>query len=114
MLESNRLVTDDQISAALAYLGLDPHPIAEAKFNLTIAENSLEQIYATLHPETEGTVKERDCDIERSAIYRDAKVVHANAVMDLERHKARIESAKMLIEVWRSLQANERASERVR
>ena len=45
--------------------------------------------------------------------YVTAKSAEAECVMDLERHKARTRAAEMLIEVWRSENANARQAEKV-
>jgi hypothetical protein len=42
------------------------------------------------------------------------KNANTEEAFELERHKARVRAAEMIIEVWRSEQANVRAAERVR
>jgi hypothetical protein len=108
------IVSDKNVSDALAYLAIDPHPIALARKDAVDAENESKRIYAELYLKTEGTVKERESRVETFEAYHDAKDAEAEAILDLERHKARARAADMLIEVWRSENANVRAAERVR
>jgi hypothetical protein len=108
------IVSEDTVSKALQYLSIDPHPIALALKDKTDAENKLEIFFAELYPQTEGSVKERECGIQRNATYRDMKNELAVAEMEVARHKARIKAADMLCEIWRTENANARAAERIR
>jgi hypothetical protein len=108
------IVTDDNISKALSYLAEDPHPVARARHDLTLAKNAKEALFAALYSKAEGTVRDKECAIERAEAYQTHKTAEAEAEFVLERHKARTRAAEMLIEVWRSENANARAAERVR
>lgn len=108
------IVSENNISKALEYLAADPHPVALARKDLTDAENKREARFAELYPRAQGTVKDRECSIESDPDYQAWKHVEAQAEFELERHKARIRAAEMLIEVWRSENANARVAERVR
>ena len=108
------IVTDDMVATALAYLADDPHPIAVARKRATDAENTAKRIFAQVYLLAEGTVRERECFVEMNQQYQEAKTQEVRAAMELERHKARSRSAEMVIEVWRSENANARAAERVR
>lgn len=109
------IVSDKNVSDALAYLAVDPHPIALARKDVTDAENKREALFAELFRSANtGTVKERECFVEGHPLYQEAKDMEADAAMEHERHRARVRAAEMLIEVWRSENANARAAERVR
>lgn len=108
------IVSEKNISDALAYLAIDPHPLALARKYVVDAENHSKRIYAHCFLDATGTVKERESTAETDAGYVDAKSAEGDAILDLERHKARARAAEMLIEVWRSENANVRAAERVR
>lgn len=107
-------VSDRNVSDALAYLAADPHPIAEARFRLTMAENLAKESYARAFLKADGTVKERECTAETSADFLSRKGDEANCVMEFERHRSRVKAAEMLLEIWRTENANARAAERVR
>lgn len=108
------IVSEKNISDALAYLAIDPHPLALARKYVVDAENAAKGIYASMFLKSSGTVKERESEAECAHAYVAAKVDEAEAILDLERHKSRARAAEMLIEVWRSENANVRAAERVR
>jgi hypothetical protein len=108
------IVSENNVETALRYLSEDPHPIAKARYDLTKAENAREELHARLYLAGEGTVAEREAQVEVASEYQKAKAAEAKAAMELERHKARVRAAEMLIEVWRSEGANVRAAEKVR
>ena len=108
------IVSERNISDALTYLADDPHPVAVARKELTDAENEKERIYAEVYLEQTGSIKDKE-----AATDADPRVVRARegigaAQLGLERHKARIRAAEMILEIWRTENANARAAERVR
>jgi hypothetical protein len=108
------IVSEKNVSDALAYLAQDPHPIALARKDVTDAENASKETFAQAFLSAGGSVaaKESAATIDPCVIA--AKDEEAEAILQLERHKARVKAAEMLIEVWRSENANVRAAERVR
>jgi hypothetical protein len=108
------IVSDKNVSDALVYLADDPHPIALARKYVTDAENKAKQIYARAFLSAEGSVESRKATAEISSEYIAAKSEESEAIQELERHRARARAAEMLIECWRSENANVRAAERVR
>lgn len=108
------IVTEKNISDALAYLADDPHPVALARKDVTDAENQAKEIYAEAFLKAEGTVKERESLADTNPAVKAARKIESGAVLELERHKARSKAAEMLISVWQSENANIRAAERVR
>lgn len=108
------IVSDDNISTALKYLAQDPHPVALARKDVLDCENACKAMFAKLFLEGTGSVKERECYVEDAQVYQQLKAEEAEAIFELERHKARTRAADMLIETWRSEQANARIAEKVR
>lgn len=108
-------VSDDNVTAALTYLAADPHPIAVARFNLTIAENKSRETFSRLFLNSNATTNDaKKASAECNSEYAEAKRAEADCVLELERHKSRTKAADMLLEVWRTENANARAAERVR
>ena len=107
------IVTDKNVSDALAYLA-DASAAAEARFNATVAENKTKAVFARLYLSFTGPVAEREARSISNAEYQEALSFEAAAGKELEFHKARSRAAEMLIEVWRSENANARAAERIR
>ena len=109
------IVTDEMVADALAYLSQDPHPLALARKDLTDAENEKDRIYAEAYAAAnQGSIRDKEMACERRAEVIEARKQIAVALRDVERHKARVNSAGMVIEIWRSENANARAAERVR
>lgn len=108
-------VSDDNVTHALQYLASDPHPLAVARFNLTVAENKARETFARLFLSSNATTNDaKRASAECNQEYVTAKELEANAVLELERHRARTKAAEMLIECWRTEQSNARAAERIR
>lgn len=107
-------VTEKNVGDALTYLAADPHPVAIGKFNLTVSENKTRETYAVLFLSTTGTNDARKAIVESTPAYIEAKHLEAEAVLEFERHKSRVKAAEMLLEIWRTENANARAAERIR
>lgn len=108
------IVTDDQVMTALAYLN-DDEIAAQTRFNATKTENDAKVTFARLYLSyNSGPVAEREARATCNPEYMEAKDREAEAERDLERHRAQIRNAEMIISVWQSEGANARAAERVR
>lgn len=108
------IVTEKNVSTALAYMATDPHPVALARKDLTDAENEYERVRASVYLEQTGTVGEREAATVLDEQVRLAKAAIADAEFQVDRHKARLKAAEMLLEIWRTENANARAAERIR
>ena len=108
------IVSDKNVQTALEYLAIDPHPGALARKYLVDAENNSKAVFARLYLAADGAVAAREAIATCAPEYIEAKASEAEAVMELERHRARSKAAEMLLEVWRSENANARAAERIR
>jgi len=108
------IVTDDNIHTALAYLAIDPHPVALARKDVTDAENHSKEVFARAFLAAGGAVDTRKATATASKECVAATADESQAIFELERHKARSKAAEMLISVWQSENANARAAERVR
>lgn len=108
------IVSENNVTDALHYLAIDPHPVALARKDVTDAENRCKQAFAKAFLAAEGSVEARKAIAEISEEHTSAKDEEASAILEFERHKARTKAADMLLEIWRSEQANVRAAERIR
>lgn len=108
------IVNDDKVEIALSYLNMDPHPIALARKDMTDAENAAKQAFAREFTSATGSVEARRAAAELAPDYVTAKAAEAEAIREFERHRSRVRGAEMIIEVWRSENANARAAERIR
>lgn len=107
------IVSENNIHDALAYLAEDPHPLALAQKDVTDAENYRDEIYARCFLSASGSVEARKASAQITPAHIEANNAVAAAALELDRHKARTKTAYMLIEVWRTENANKRASEKV-
>lgn len=108
------IVSDKNVQDALIYLADNPHPIAVARKVLTDAENAAKKAFAHAFLEADGAEGKRKAEAEIDPDYQAKKAREAEAQLDLETHRARCKAAEMIIEIWRSENANARAAERVR
>jgi hypothetical protein len=107
------IVSENAVGAALAYLG-DEETAARTRFDVVTAENKAKEIFARLYLSYQGTITERESRATCNPEFQETKAVEAEAIRELERHKAQVKSAEMLIEIFRTENANARAAERVR
>lgn len=108
------IVSDRNVSDALTYLADSPHPVARALKAKTDAENAAKRAYAKAFLAADGSVDTRKQKAELDDATMIAKDNEAAAVLELETHRSRIRAADMLLEIWRTENANARAAERVR
>jgi hypothetical protein len=108
------IVSEKNVSTALTYMAEDPHPVALARKDLTDAENEYESIRAKVYLEQSGTVAEREAATLLDRRVSVAKEAVAEAAFGVDRHRARLRAAEMLIDIFRTENANARAAERVR
>lgn len=108
------IVSEKNVSDALAYLAVDPHPLAEAQWSVTNAENKSKEVYARCFLSSDGSVEARKASAEIAPEHIAAKAAEAEAIKQLTRCRSRVKAAENLISVWQSEGANARAAERVR
>lgn len=108
------IVSDKNVSDALGYLAIDPHPVAIALKDVTDTENRRKECLARAYLQAEGSIDARKATAEISSDCIEAKNAEADAILELERHRARSRAADMLLEIWRTENANARAAEKIR
>lgn len=108
------IVSERNVSDALAYLADSPHPIAYAQRAKANAENAAKRAYAKAFLAADGSVDARKQKAELDEATIEAKDNEAAAILELETHRSRIRAAEMLLEIWRTENANARAAERIR
>jgi hypothetical protein len=108
------IVSEKNVSTALTYMAEDPHPIALARKDLTDTENEYERLRAAVYLDQTGTVGEREAATLIDKDVCRAKDLITEAAFSVDRHKQRLKAAEMLLEIWRTENANARAAERIR
>jgi len=114
------MVTEERAERALAYLikitddtelcadGARRSPLAIAVQEALMAEHMRKHVWAIEWQKIEGAQGKRDAEAYASSAYRAAVEEMAASAARLEVLRARINSAKIAIEVWRSQNANRR------
>lgn len=105
------LVTDAQADEALHELIETTRSVAEARGAMVKAEAMLKHIKSVYTLKSSMTsVQAREHDATASPAYKRAIEDHVDAVIRFEELKAKRENCVMVIEMWRSAQANLRAA----
>ena len=107
------IVTEDQMHAAVAVIN-DADGTAEVHFQATMAENYAKETFAKIFLSYTGAVEERKARATCNPETMEAKALEAEALRSLERRKADLRSAELIVEIWRTENANARAVERIR
>lgn len=102
------VVSELKVQGALDYLVEHPHPWAKARFEHTKAENQLKQIWAEVHAEQTGTVSDKENATERHQRVRDARLRVAETQYEMDSHKARIDAARSVLDIYQTESANSR------
>jgi L-rhamnose isomerase len=108
------IVSDDDVSAALEYLSIDPHPRGLAIKDLMVAENARKAAFAEAFLKAKGPVEARKAEAEKDPSHQKALLMEAEETGVLESHKDRVRAAERLLEIYRTENANVRAAERIR
>ena len=108
------IVTENHVSDALDYLNIDPHPVALARKDCTDSENRRKECYARAFLAAQGNIEERKAHAETDPACVVSKKEESQDILQLERHRAKVRGAEMLIDCWRTEQSNIRAAEKIR
>ena len=102
------MISDERAEKALAYLVKTDQEAAAAKAHVIAMEQQTKTVKAMQFLEAEGTVAEREARAATSRDYLAACQKHHAAVADYELLKNKRLSESLVIEAWRSIQANRR------
>lgn len=105
------MITDDRLSRALQYLAETDEPCAKARGLLAGLERQEKTVKSIALLETSGqklTISEREAVAYSSSAYREHTQKIADATTDYETMRNRRLTAEMIVEVWRSMNANRR------
>lgn len=108
--EGNGLPNERRVERALDFLCRTDQPYAQATARLAAAELRVKQAREIAFLEAEGTQGERAARALCSDGVREASEALEKAIEQKELLKAQRTTATVVIEVWRSLNANQRRS----
>ncbi len=102
------LVSEDRLEKALSYLAQTDEACAEAKAHVLRTEHLAKVAEALAFKATEGPVELRKQIARLAGPSREAWEAHFQAVVAYETLRAKREKEVLVIETWRSLNANQR------
>lgn len=104
-----REVTQERMEAALQYLIDSDFEYAELDGDVKRTENKADLAKQIAFARSEGSnIKEKEAKAEMSEAYQNALDEHTSAYIAFKKVKAKRDTAQVLIDVWRSLNAARR------
>ena len=107
------MISDTRLEQAMHYLATTDAESAELKGNVARAEYICKSARARaflMADECRKNVESRKADAETSQLVKEAEESYAEAVVAFEKVRAKRTTETLIVEVWRSLQANRRAA----
>jgi hypothetical protein len=102
------MVTGDRLQKALHYLATTDEVAAKAKAYMIGIEDTEKTILSTELLKHEGTAQHRESMARTSDAYKDWARKHEESVYDFEILRNKRNTEALVVEVWRSLNANRR------
>ncbi len=102
------IVSESRLQKALTYLAETDESAANAKALMIGIENQEKTILGTVFLEMSGTVAEREAGARSSQALKDWQSQYKDAVYNYEILRNKRNTESLIVEVWRSLNANQR------
>lgn len=102
------MITDEKLQKALSYLAETDEPCAKAKSYLAGTEKQEKTIIAIEFAKGERGVEEKKQAAYRSVAYSEWKEHYVDAVYSFEIMRNKRQTAELIVEVWRTVSANQR------
>jgi hypothetical protein len=106
--EGGIVISADRLQKSLTYLAETDEPCAKAKSLMIGLERQEKTILAMQYLGFTGTVEERKAKAQATPQYQNWRETYEQAVFDYELMKNKRSTEEMVIECWRSLNANQR------
>lgn len=103
------IATEDRVRLALKYMAETDDPAAKAKSLVKGLEQARKTIKALSFLHATGTNGEREATAYASQDYKDAVTRYEDAVYDDELYANKRKTEALIVEVWRSENANRRS-----
>lgn len=102
------MIAEDRCSRALTYLATTDEPAAELKTDVARKEYAMDLARKRVFLTAEGNNEERKAQAETSDDVRKAFDAYTEALLAYERMRAKRATESMIVDVWRSVNANRR------
>jgi hypothetical protein len=107
-MAGGQVIQDDRLEKALRYLATTDERCAELKGNVERQDYICKLVRAKEFVSTTGPVEQRKALTEQSETVQRAEEVRVNAVIAFEKIRAKRQTEALIVEVWRTEQANRR------
>jgi len=101
-------ITLDRVEAAMQFMAETDEPYAVAVTELESSEIRRKRVRARVFLDSDGTVAERNAEAEVHGDTEAADDAYTQAMLRKETFKARRQRAELVIELYRTLSANQR------
>jgi hypothetical protein len=101
-------ITLEKVEGAMGFMAETDEPYAVAVTDLESSDIRRKRVRARVFIESEGTVAERNAGAEVHQDTEAADEAYATALLRKETLKARRQRAELVIDLWRTLSANQR------
>lgn len=102
------MISNDRLQKALTYLAETDEPCAKAKSLMIGLEKQEKTILAMHFLGNSGAVEERKARAQVTPQYQSWRETYEQAVLDFELYRNKRTTEELIVEVWRSVNANRR------
>ena len=102
------MISRDRMEKSLKYLAESDEEFAYHKTHALKMERKAKSVFRAMFLAHSGTVAEREAKADASQEYQDASEAEFAAKLTLEHIKAKRDTEALVIDVWRSLNADQR------
>ena len=102
-------ISDDRLQKSLTYLSETDEPAAKARALVKALEQRRKTVKAFVFLSSSGTMAEKEAKAYASPEYEEVTEAIENAVADSELYFNKRSTESLIVEVWRTTQANRRS-----
>lgn len=102
------MISEDRLQKSLTYLAETDRSAAAAKAEMLGYEHQEKTVLGVEFLSATGTVAEREAKARTSAAYLEWRDKYEKAVLEYETLRTKRNTETLMVEVWRTLQANQR------
>lgn len=102
------MISEIRLDKSLSYLATTDEKAATAKAYMIGLEHQEKTILGVQFLSETGTVAEREAKARASEAYKEWREKYEKAVLDYETVRTKRNTETLMVEVWRTLQANQR------
>ena len=102
------MISEGRLQKAMTYLAETDEPAAKARALVEGLKNQEKTIIALVFLKTTGTNQEREMSARVAAVHSEWQKKYQDAVADYELYRNKRKTEELVVEVWRTIQANQR------